>query len=108
MNRTGIDTIAVSVGLYADTVAAPVYLVTCDTTGAYTFGSVMMGNYALRAFIDVDADSLCGWYTCFDDTTQLCAEPCAVFPDSLTIEPGDELELDPVVLEPAEERKEAP
>ncbi len=108
VNRTGIDTIGVSVGLYADTVETPQYLVSCDTTGAYSFGSVKMGSYILRAFIDVAADSVCGWYVCFDDTTRLCAEPCAVLPDTLTIEPGDELELDPVVLEPADRRKEAP
>ena len=108
VNRTGIDTIGVSVGLYADTVETPLYLVSCDTTGAYSFGSVKMGSYILRAFIDVAADSLCGWYTCFDDTTQLCTEPCALLPDTLTIEPGDELELDPIVLEPVDRRKEAP
>lgn len=108
VNRTGIDTIGVSVGLYADTVATPLYLVSCDTTGAYSFGSVKMGSYVLRAFIDVEADSLCGWYTCFDDSTQLCAEPCVALQDTLTIDPGDELELDPVVLEPADSRKDAP
>jgi hypothetical protein len=102
INRSGIDTIAVTVTLTADTVETPSYLTKCDTTGAYIFNSVMMGKYVLRAFVDVNADSLCDSYPCSDDSSGLCPEPCTVMPDTLTIAPGAELELGTLPLNPPE------
>jgi hypothetical protein len=51
-------------------------------------------------------DSICGFYPCGPDSSELCPEPCYVRSDSLTIAPGDELELPRVVLPPAAATKE--
>ena len=90
-----------SVGLFADTAETAVYLTRCDTTGAFKFGNVLMGTYLLRAFIDVAADSACGYFPCLDDPSRQCAEPCAVYPDSLSVVPGAEVVLDTLWIEPA-------
>jgi hypothetical protein len=104
VNRSGIDTLAVNVTLTPDTVETPSYLTACDTLGAFAFNNVKMGTYVLRAFIDIVPDSVCGWYPCFDDTSFLCAEPCAMMPDTLTLAPGDEVQLDSLYLNPAGRR----
>jgi hypothetical protein len=99
VNHSGLDTFVVSVGLFADTVDTPVYLTRCDTTGAYKFKNVLMGTYLLRGFVDVVPDSVCGYFPCFADTSRQCAEPCAVYPDTLTVVPGDEVALDTLWIE---------
>jgi len=106
VNRSGLDTLAISVALYADTVAAPKYMTRCDTTGFYEFKTVMMGSYALRAFVDVVPDSVCGWFPCAGDSSRQCAEPCVLYPDSVSVMPGDEASLDTLWLEPAATREE--
>jgi hypothetical protein len=107
VNRSALDTLVVSVALFADSIEArPSYLVTCDSAGAYEFARVMTGRYLLRAFVDVVPDSLCGWYPCFDDTTVSCAEPCVQYPDTLLVEPGSDVKLDTLTIEPVREREE--
>lgn len=102
VNRSGIDTIAVTVTLSPDTALAPAYLAVPDTTGAFAFPKVAMGRYVLRAFVDVAPDSVCGEFPCFDDTTRLCLEPCTVAPDTVSITPGDQLQADTLYLDPTE------
>lgn len=99
VNESGIDTLSVSVGLYAqgDTVP-PAYYTLCDTTGRYDFGSVRAGVYLLKAFVDVVRDSLCGDYPCGPDSTLVCAEPCVTHPDSVRVEPGDVRKMTPIEL----------
>ncbi len=106
-NRSGLDTFAVSVALHTDsTGGAPSYLVACDTAGVYEFANVRAGKYLLYAIVDIVADSVCGWYPCFDDSAWSCEEPCAQYPDTLFVEPGGESLLDTLTLFPATGRKE--
>lgn len=106
-NQTGVDTVTVSVALDAvkDTIPAA-YLTRCDKSGAYKFGNVLTGVYVLRAFMDFFPDSLCGEYPCTHDSSLVCFEPCVWYPDTLRLEPGDELTLKPMILEPAAAGKE--
>jgi hypothetical protein len=105
VNRSGIDTLAVTVTLTPDTAQTPSYVALCDTAGVFAFKSVKMGAYIVRAMVEVVPDSVCSWYPCFDDTTMMCAEPCAVMPDTLTVEPGDEVQIDSLYLDPAGRRE---
>jgi hypothetical protein len=105
VNRSGYaDSLGVTVTLSPDSADTPAYLTFCDTTGSYAFNSVKMGRYILRAFIDVVPDSTCGWFPCFDDTSRMCAEPCAVMPDTLALDPGQEVQVDSLYLNPADNR----
>jgi hypothetical protein len=107
INDSGLDTFEVSVALYADSLGAPpAYMVTCDTTGAYTLENVHAGLYLLRAFIDMNADSICGEYRCLDDSSLVCVEPCIQYPDSVVFEPGASVVLDTLRLQPPSGRKE--
>jgi hypothetical protein len=107
VNASGLDTFLVRVALYADSLGArPTYLQACDSTGAYEFASVMGGKYLLRAFVDVVADSACGRYPCFDDSTVSCEEPCVQYADTLNVEPGSAVVPDSLTLNPAAGRKE--
>lgn len=99
INETGIDTLLVSVALWqASDSLRPSYYTLCDTTGRYELNTVLMGRYALRAFVDVKRDSVCAGYPCGPDSTETCFEPCAVHPDSVAVAPGDELKMDPIEL----------
>ncbi len=104
LNETAYDSTRVTVTLHAvsDTLP-PTYRVLSDLEGKYTFQKVLGGTYTLHAFIDLAADSLCGTYPCGEDSTRACPEPCATYPDTLILEPGDEVKLDPLPLLPAEE-----
>jgi hypothetical protein len=99
-NLTSLDTVAVSVGLFAanDTIP-PAYYTRCDTLGSYSFSNVLAGAYALKAFVDLLPDSLCGVYPCPQDSSMDCMEPCTQYPDSLRIEPGMKVKLEDLVLE---------
>jgi hypothetical protein len=94
VNRSGLDVLPLTVTLSPDTSDTPAYVTACDTTGAFSFAGVRMGRYVVRAFVDVSRDSVCSWYPCLDDTTQRCQEPCTVMPDTLTVAPGDEIQVD--------------
>jgi len=104
-NATGLDTFAVGVALFApgDTLRGS-YFTLCSSRGSFAFPKVHAGTYALKAFLEIRPDSLCGTYPCFDDTTRLCVEPCLQLPDSLRLEPGDERDVGELVLERREER----
>jgi hypothetical protein len=87
VNETGIDTVLVSVGLFAledSTRAARLAL--CDSVGAYEMTQVPPGAYRVRAFLDLKADSTCGAYDCGGEAP--CVEPCAELADTLTLAPG--------------------
>jgi len=102
INESGIDSMLVSVGLFAGADSLPAaFYVRCDSTGMFEMRQVRMGTYAFRAFVDMHPDSMCGFYPCGPDSSQSCAEPCFVHSDSLTIAPGDELTLPMVKLPPA-------
>jgi hypothetical protein len=101
VNSSGLDTLAVSVALYADTASTPRYYTACDTSGAYEFRSVSAGDYELRAFVDVVADSVCGAYPCGLDSARTCEEPCAIHPDRVVVAPGDTRVVSPIELAPA-------
>lgn len=104
VNESGIDSLFVSVGLYADAdTIPPAYYTVCDTTGFYEFGNVHAGHYLLKAFVDVHADSVCAGYPCGPDSSQVCAEPCVTHPDSVIVEPGDTKKMTPVELGRARE-----
>jgi hypothetical protein len=105
VNRSGFDdSLAVTVTLSPDSNDAPAYLTACDTNGVFSFESVKMGRYIVRTFIDIAPDSVCGWFVCFEDSSQQCAEPCTVMPDTLTLAPGDGARLDTLYLNPADTR----
>jgi hypothetical protein len=114
VNASGIDTLRVTVALYpvppdslADSlaVAVPNYYTLCDTTGAYLMDTVHAGDYVLRAFVDVNADSVCGTYPCGPDSAATCAEPCVTHPDTVRVAPGDERSMAPIELEAARSGK---
>ena len=100
MNQTALDTLLLSVALYAGNDSTPpAYYTIADSTGMYVFSSVKAGVYALKAFVDLLADSLCGQYPCPEDTTRQCTEPCKEYPDSVRVEPGIKLKLEDLVVE---------
>lgn len=104
INTSGIDTIAVSVALYAPADSGAVtYLTRCTPAGAYRFKKVAPGRYALAGFVDVRTDSLCGSWVCGPDST-LCPEPCVTAPDSVTVSPGKTVAVPSLTLVPAGER----
>jgi hypothetical protein len=103
VDATGLDTFEVSVSLHADSLGGgPAYFEPCDSTGAFVFDGIRAGVYLLRAFADITADSLCGDYPCFDDSSRACPEPCALYPDTLFVEPGAVVVVDTLILRAAE------
>lgn len=100
-NETGIDTVLVSVGLFAlDDSARASRLAHCDSVGAYTLTDVAPGAYRLWAFLDLRADSMCGEYDCGGTTP--CLEPCETRADTLALLPGASLTVEKLVLRPRE------
>jgi hypothetical protein len=109
VNEAGIDTIPVSVGLYAsiDSTSAVSYFTYCDvSSGSFQFKNVRKGTYICKGFIDFKKDSLCGSYRCFADTTRICAEPCVEYPDSIHLDPGQQIKLEPMILKKADENSD--
>jgi hypothetical protein len=106
-DASAMDSFLVSVALFADSLGGrAAYLVSCDSTGGYAMNDVRGGTYLLQAFVDVVTDSVCGEFPCLDDTTMICSEPCALYPDTLFVEPGTEVVLDTLRLEPGGRRRE--
>ena len=62
------------------------------------------GEYIVRAFLDLRADSLCGTYPCASDSARACLEPCTRLPGTVTVKPGGTVELPPMVLRKREDR----
>ena len=107
LNETAYDSIPLTLALNEVAVSLPpTYVVLSNLKGAYSFDKVLKGTYTLRAFIDFKRDSLCGEYPCKDDSTRICMEPCAVYPDTLVIEPGVKIEGIDIRLEPVRKREE--
>lgn len=85
-NQSGADSARVMVAIYekSDTTRAS-YRAVCDSTGAYEVKSVKPGEYTLRAFVDIKADSLPGTYPCATNPKG-CAEPFARRPGWLKVQ----------------------
>jgi len=60
------------------------YRALCDSTGAYEVKSVKPGEYMLRAFVDIKADSLPGSYPCATNPKG-CVEPSVRRPGWLKV-----------------------
>lgn len=105
-NQTGADSVPIAVALDAmkDTVVTVAAYIFCDPDGSYHIKKVPPGRYVLRSFIDFKPDSSCGAYPCHDDTTRMCIEPCALYPDSVIVGPGERLTLDTLILAPSTPR----
>jgi hypothetical protein len=95
---TGADSFPIAVTMHAvlDTMP-PTFYSRCDADGNYRLDKVLRGRYTLWAFLDFESDSLCGTYPCPDDTTR-CLEPCARYPDTLVVEPGQKIRLEDLDL----------
>ncbi|MBI4719692.1 MAG: Ig-like domain-containing protein [Chitinivibrionia bacterium] len=100
LNETSADTFPVSVVLYeaADSLRRVAYYGICGPSGAFRFSQVKPGGYALSALLDFRPDSLCGSCPCRGDTTKICIEPCAAYPDSIRVPPGAAITLQPLTL----------
>jgi hypothetical protein len=96
-DRTGLDTL-VTLTLTPIGAERPKYWTVADPQGAFRFRSVHSGRYRLRAFVDLDGDSLCSSVPC--DSLEICPEPCWVAPDTLVVDPGAQILLEPIRLEP--------
>jgi hypothetical protein len=107
INASGLDSVPVTVTLAEerDTIP-PTYWARADAGGRYKFENVLRGRYVLRAFVDLRSDSLCGTYPCPGDSVSGCVEPCAGYPDTVTVSPGDELRLKDLRLEAAARKEE--
>jgi hypothetical protein len=100
VNATGNDTIPITVTLHASTdTLPPTHMTICSPEGDFIFGDVLQGKYTLFSFIDYKPDSLCGAFPCKHDSTRLCEEPCVQYPDTIRVEPGEEVKLDSLMLE---------
>ena len=107
LNATPLDSIPVTVTLHEvlDTIP-PTYCVRADKQGRYRFEKVMRGTYVLLAFLDLKSDSLCGTYPCPGDSSAVCREFCAEYPDSVVVEPGEERRLKDLRIEAAATKEE--
>jgi hypothetical protein len=91
-NATGVDTVRVSVGLYAESDSVPpAYFTRAGPAGEFEFPRVSAGVYGLVAFLDFAPDSVCGTYPCGPDSSDACREPCVALPDSVRVDPGAEV-----------------
>ena len=102
-NETGIDTARVMVAMFekSDSTRAA-YRALCDSTGAYQMKSVKPGDYILRAFVDVKADSMLGAYPCPPQPAG-CPEPSARRPGELRMKAGAALTEPRLVIRRKEE-----
>lgn len=98
-NETGIDTLRVSVSVFAvnDTTRA-VHYTHCDTTGAFRVEKVKPGDYLVQAFLDLHADSLRDTWNCPDTTGTPCVEPYVWYPDTVAVKPAQTVNLRRIVL----------
>ena len=82
-----------------------VFYTRCDPQGRFILPP-LQGSYILTALMDYLPDSLCGTYPCVDDSTRECLEPCATYPDTVVVEPGDKVQLEELILEPPRKEDE--
>jgi len=69
-----------------------------ESSGKFKFRRVKPGIYVLTALIDAEPDSMCGTYTQPSDST-IRTEPCFVYPDTISLKPGEKLDIGRIVLE---------
>jgi len=74
------------------------YFARADSTGGYLIRGVIPGDYILSAFIDIKNDSLAGYYPDPDDSTKARMEPAAVYPDTLSVSPGQKKKVEEIEL----------
>jgi hypothetical protein len=100
INASGNDTFPVSVAVFTreDSLPKVAGYAICGSKGGFHIAKVKPGAYGLVAFLDLRPDSLPGTYPCPGDTTRLCDEPYAAYPDSIRVKPGDEVVLPPFTL----------
>lgn len=79
-------------------VSSAYFAARADSTGAFRFPAVRPGAYVLTAFIDIAQDSIPGDYRDPADSTLVLPEPFAVYPDTLSMDPGGSLTLEPLEL----------
>jgi hypothetical protein len=98
-NRTGVDSLPAVVTMHElEDSVPPSYYVRCKPDGSFQL-DVLQGTYVVWGFLDFRSDSLCGTYPCGEDSTGTCLEPCAMYPDTLRIQPGDKVQLGELVLD---------
>jgi uncharacterized protein (DUF2141 family) len=104
VNETGIDTLRVSLNLFTveDSTRARMHA-RCDSTGAFELRNVRPGDYVLRAFLDLRADSTCGVYDCPPGAEPPCREPCVRLPGTVSVKVASVTELPPLILRWEEE-----
>jgi hypothetical protein len=104
VNESGIDSVRVTVGLYASEDSSRArHVAVCDTSGSFAMEKVRPGEYIVRAFLDLRADSLCGDYPCPGDSARVCSEPCVRLAGVVAVKPGAAVEVPRLVLRRREE-----
>lgn len=71
---------------------------TADSTGAFILPAVPPGFYLVRAFIDVEVDSLPGSYIDPADSTATVPEPRSASVDTLEVGPGEKRKIPPITI----------
>jgi len=103
-NETGIDSVRATVGLYAsEDSSRAVHIAHCGADGSFVVEQARPGEYIVRAFLDLHADSLCGAYPCPGDSARACLEPCVRLAGVLPVKPGAAVEIPRMVLRRREE-----
>ncbi len=104
VNESGIDSVRATVGLYASEDSSRArHIAVCGADGSFAVEQARPGEYVVRAFLDLRADSLCGDYPCPGDSARACPEPCARLAGVLTVRPGAAVEVPRLVLRRREE-----
>lgn len=108
VSSMGFDSVAVMVTMdEVEDTLPPTYVTrAAPPDGNFRFGTVLKGRYTLHTFIDFGPDSLCGSYPCGEDSTDVCFEPCATYPDTIRVNPGDKINLGELILETPLRREE--
>jgi Bacterial Ig-like domain len=105
VNESGIDSVRATVCFYASEDSSRArHLAVCGADGSFAVEQARPGEYIVRAFLDLRADSLCGDYPCAGDSARACPEPCVRLPGVLTVKPGVVVEVPRMVLR----RREGP
>lgn len=108
VNATVNDSFPITVSLSELSDTTPLtYLARCGTDGEYLLRP-LSGRYVLRAFMDFEADSVCGRYPCPGegaDSNSTCLEPCSLYPDTIPVDPGGSITLDDLILGLADDEK---
>ena len=97
INETGISS-APMIRLSPVETGGAMFATKADSTGAFVLSRVLPGAYLFSAFIDIQADTLCGTYFEEGDTTRALTEPCVSLPDTLRVKPGEAKTLEPITI----------